>query len=140
MTTLVALNNSDSLVMGCDSLATYLEHHIPLRGVIQCYFDQNMKLKLKRDGTPILDKNLLEELSYRIPISHITNEEKLFSLAPLKMGIMLTGITSIGDRTIKSLIGEFWGRMSKMDTKAFMLPPAQYCISGHRLPATDSPT
>jgi len=32
-----------------------------------------------------------------------------------------------------------WGRMSIVDTKAFMLPPAQHSISVHKLQVTDSP-
>ncbi len=50
---------------------------------------------------------MLCEKAKSVPYTHMAHMTKLFSLYPLPMGFMYTGITSIGDRTIKSLIEEF---------------------------------
>lgn len=57
-----------------------------------------------------------------VPYTHMS---KLFSLSPLEMGIMRTGIASIGDRTIKSLIEEFKSSDSTFDKETI---PEDYTI------------
>jgi hypothetical protein len=42
-------------------------------------------------------------------------------------------MAELEDKHIVSLISQEWGRMSIVDTKAFMLPPARRSISGHKL-------
>ncbi len=108
MTTLVALSTKDALVMGCDSLATYTK---PLVDPFQLsdFFDPTTnKLRLRPDGTPILaDLSMLVRKAQAVPYNQMTHVDKLFPLSPLPMGVMLTGITSIGTRTVKTLIAEF---------------------------------
>lgn len=109
MTSLVALATKDAVVLGCDSLGTttkYLIDPIDLLG----FFDSEKKFELKKnkDGKPVLkDFRGAFQKAKPVPYTHMTHMTKLFSLCPLEMGIMSTGIASIGDRTIKSLIEEF---------------------------------
>ena len=74
------------------------------------FFDPGkmVNLKLGKDGKPLL-KNFQDiyNKTESVPYNHMTHVSKLFSLTPLPMGVMLTGIASIGNRTIKSLILEF---------------------------------
>jgi hypothetical protein len=107
MTTLVALSTKDALVMGCDSLGTVA---VPLiePSKLRDYFDKDGNLKVNEKGEPSLKKygEILVK-SEMIPYSHMSHVSKLFSLSPLPMGVMATGIVSIGIRTIKSIITEF---------------------------------
>lgn len=109
MTTLVALATKDAVIMGCDSLGTISSPVIKPTKLLKFFDpDKDFKLKLDKDGKPLLKSfNDIYNLSKSMPSQHMTHITKLFSLTPLKAGIMLTGITSIGVRTIKSLIEEF---------------------------------
>ncbi|MDP3025546.1 MAG: hypothetical protein Q8O10_08420 [candidate division Zixibacteria bacterium] len=117
MTSLVALATKDALALGCDSLGTTTK---PLIDPFELgeFFDsaKDFELKKDKDGNPIL-KNFesICNKAQSVPYSHMTHMSKLFSLSPLEMGIMGTGIASIGDRTIKSLIEEF--KSKELDTK-----------------------
>lgn len=109
MTTLVALNTRDALVMGCDSLETMTKRLVDPFD-LKDYFDiQNeFKIKVDNEGKPLLDEfSKIFNKSQPVPYNHIPHVDKLFSLSPLPMGVMFAGIVSIGDRTIKNLIGEF---------------------------------
>jgi hypothetical protein len=110
MTTLVALATKDALVMGCDSLGSVPRWMLDPFTLLGEFFDPQtgFKLKIGKDGNPILKKfDDIYSKAVSIPYDHMTHVSKLFSLAPLEMGVMITGISSIGDRTIKSLISEF---------------------------------
>jgi hypothetical protein len=121
MTTLAALATKDALVMGCDSLGSVTKQFVDPYLFAAKFIDMQhgWKLRLDKDGTPLL-KGFREvwELSQSVPYNHMTHVDKLFSLRPLEMGIMTTGIASIGDRTIKSLIGEF-----KRKERSFKVKP-----------------
>jgi hypothetical protein len=120
MTTLVALSTKDSLVMGCDSLASVTKPLVDPWDLRE-FFDDDFKIKTDAEGKPILNSFMqIYDKKREIPSDHMTHVSKLFSLKPLPMGIMIAGITSIGNRTIKSLISEF-----KRTDKAFI---------GERLP------
>ncbi len=110
MTTLVALATKDALVLGCDSLGTVTKPMVDPFTLLGEFFDPGIdgKLKFGEDGKPLL-KNFLDiyNKTESVPYDHMTHVSKLFSLSPLPMGVMLTGIASIGNRTIKSLIFEF---------------------------------
>lgn len=109
MTTLVALSTKDALVMGCDSLASVTRPLIDPLSLVE-YFDggDDWKLKLDKDGKPLLsDWYKLYEKTEIIPYSNMTHVSKIFSLPNLPIGLLTTGIASIGERTIKSLINEF---------------------------------
>jgi hypothetical protein len=109
MTTLVALSTKDSLVMGCDSLASVTKPLVDPWD-LRDFFDDDFNIKTDAKGKTIL-KNFQQiyDKTEEIPSDHMTHVSKLFSLTPLPMGVMVAGITSIGDRTIKSLINEFKG-------------------------------
>ncbi len=109
MTSLVALATKDSLVMGADSLGTVTRLFVdPLR--FAHLFDPADGFMMRRlpDGSPALGAltDLLQE-AQQIPYNQVANVRKLFDLSPLPMGVMFTGVTSIGDRTIGSLVQEF---------------------------------
>lgn len=110
MTTLVALATKDALVMGCDSLGTVTKNLVDPFRLIESYFDPEYGFKLKTDseGKPILESfwNIMERAEV-VAYNQMTHVAKLFSLAPLEMGLMVTGIGSVGNRTIKSLINEY---------------------------------
>ena len=109
MTTLIALSTKDIIVMGCDSLGTASRVMIDPEELVQ-YFDLDEKGKIKTDenGKPLLS-NFWEHIylhSKNIPYSHMTHIDKLFKLSE-HIGVMISGIISIGDRTLKSIIQEF---------------------------------
>ena len=109
MTTLVSIITKDALVMGCDSLATVTKRLVSPDDLVEFFdYDDNFKLKLDADGKPLL-RDIFKILPkcQDVPYSQMSHVNKLFSLEPLLMGVMFTGITSIGGRTIKSLISEF---------------------------------
>lgn len=115
MTTLVALATKDALVMGCDSLGTTTRQMIDPMDLWK-FFDSDNEfiLKLDKDGKPLIKsfKDIYSE-SQPIASEHMTHMTKLFSLEPLKTGVMITGITSIGKRTVRSLIEEFKNKKAK---------------------------
>ena len=109
MATIVAINNRDALVMGCDSLGTVTRRLLDPFELLD-YFEDNDELKLKLDskGKPVLNNfSELLEKSQLVPYNHMTHVDKLFSLEPLEMAVMIAGIVAIGDRTVKNLIGQF---------------------------------
>lgn len=109
MTTLVALNTMDALVMSCDSLGTMTKKLVDPFDLSE-YFDSEggWNIKIDSKGKPLLGNfaNIYDKAE-DVPYSHMQYVDKLFPLTPLKMGIMTTGLVSIGDRSIKNLIGEF---------------------------------
>ena len=109
MTTLVSLVTKDSAVLGCDSLATVVK---PMIDPYQLYDICSSRLNIASED--LMEEDLLQltigefnNLQINHPINHFSHVDKLFSLAPLKMGVMITGIAGLGNRTIKSLISEF---------------------------------
>lgn len=120
MTTLVALATRDALVMGCDSLGTVTRELVDPFDLIKQFFDPENEWKLKTDeqGKPILEKfDQIYKKAQTIPFNQMTHVTKIFSLDPLPMGVMITGIESIKNRTIKSLIGEFKKEELKLGKK-----------------------
>lgn len=110
MTVLVALSTKDALVMGCDSLGSTTREFVDPFDLVGEYFETtgDWKLKTNKDGKPILkDFQDIYSKAQSVPFNHMTHMSKLFALDPLDMGVMTTGIASIGDRTVKSLINEF---------------------------------
>lgn len=128
MTTLAALATKDALVMGCDSLGSFPRPFVDPRQLAVKFFDPDNSwgLKLDDEGNPVL-KNLEDilTLSERVPYNHMTHVDKLFSLRPLEMGMMITGLSSIGDRTIKGLIAEFKRKDKVFKTKP---KPTNYTV------------
>ncbi len=116
MTTLVALATKDALVMGCDSLGTVTRDLVNPFDLANEFFDPKNEWKLKTDevGKPVLQKfDDIYKKAQQIPFNQMTHVGKMFSLKPYSIGIMSTGIASIGNRTIKSLINEFKGKHSQ---------------------------
>ena len=117
----MTFSTKDAVVLGCDSLATTTRQLVnPL--ALWEYFDEEDGYSLRRgpDGEPVLkDFRQIFDLAQSVPYDHMTDLDKLVSLEPLPMGFMYTGITSIGDRTIKSLVSEF-----KEKDKAFRTQPS----------------
>lgn len=111
MTVLVALATKDALVLGCDSLGTIPKFLVDPFELANDFFEaeNEWKLKIGTDGKTILQNfNDIYNKARLVPFDHMTHVTKMFSLvAPLEMGVMQTGIASLGDRTIKSLINEF---------------------------------
>jgi len=110
MTTLVALATKDALVFGCDSLGSRTRRVIDPADLVEFFNldDKDAPLKVDKDGKPLIKSfNDIYYKSVSVPSEHMTHMTKLFSLEPLPACVMLTGITSVGERTIKSLIEEF---------------------------------
>ena len=125
MTTLVALNTMDALVMGCDSLGTVSRRLVDPFDLTE-YFDLDGDFKARRgeDGEPLLtDFMQIYMKSQMVPYDHMTYVDKLFSLHPLPMGVMFAGLTSLGQRTIKSLVEEF-----KVDRELFPKVSTSYTV------------
>ena len=115
MSSLVALSTRDAVVMGCDSLATATRLMVDPFDLFE-YFNGSELAVSDTDERPVLRNfgQILERAS-NIPFDHMTHVDKLFHLKPLKMGVMFTGVTSIGDRTVKSLIMEFRAKDQAFD-------------------------
>lgn len=109
MTTLVALASKDALVMGTDSLGTVTRGLVDPLDLLEFFdIDNGFKLKVDDQGKPLLDSLLtIMEQAQSVPYNQLNNVSKLFDLSPLPMGVMFTGITSIGNRTIGKMISEF---------------------------------
>lgn len=109
MTTLIALNTRDAIVMGCDSLGTVTKRLVDPFDLVD-YFDTNGDLNIKVDeqGQPILsDFSKIYNKSQHVPYDNMAYVDKLFALEPLEMAVMSAGEVAIGNRTIKNLLGEF---------------------------------
>lgn len=116
MTTLAAISTKDALIMGCDSLASVT---VPMISPFDLtnFFDpqNNYELKVDQGGKPLLRNfDILFDHAQYIPYNHMTHVDKLFSLSPLEMGVMITGLASIGNFTVKNMINQF-----KASDKAF---------------------
>ena len=109
MTTLVALASKDALVMGTDSLATVAKPLVDPLDLSE-FFDADNEFKIRVDdqGKSKLDSLLtIMTKAQSVPYNQLGNVLKLFDLSPLPMGVMFSGITSIGARTIGKMITEF---------------------------------
>lgn len=117
MTTLAAIVTKDALVMGCDSLGTVTKPLIDPMEIMEFFNeDADGTLKLDETGKPLLsDFRTLLGKTQIVPYNQMSHMTKLLSLDPLPMGVMHTGITSIGERTVRSLVSEF-----KQKDRAFM--------------------
>ncbi len=95
--------------MGADSQGTVTRPFISpqdLSGFFER--DNGQRLKVGPDGEPVLnDWAKIACKTRHIPYKSYTLVDKMHSLKPLNMGIMSSGISAIGDRSIKSLLGEF---------------------------------
>ena len=118
MTTLVALASKDALVMGTDSLATVTRPLVDPLDLSEFFdADNEFSIKLDDQGKPLLDSLLtIMEQAQSVPYNQLGNVLKLFDLSPLPMGVMFSGITSIGYRTIGKMISEFREREKASDS------------------------
>ena len=132
MTTLVTLASKDVLVMETDSLSTATKWLVDPSDVLNYFDDKNdFKLKVDDQGRPLLDNfSVLTGQAQAIPYNQLSNVSKLFDLSPLPIGVMFTGITSIGNRTIGKLVSEFIE-----EDKAYQEEPSNYMVKmiGERL-------
>ncbi len=109
MTTLIGITSRHAVVMGCDSLGTSTKYMVDPNDLVG-YFDpaNNWAIRSQVDGKPVLsDIYKIMAVSQEIPYKQLLHVNKLFHLKPLPVGAMFTGITSIGQRSIRSLIEEF---------------------------------
>lgn len=128
LTTLAILATKDAVVMGCDSLGSMTKELVDPFELIDEYFDpkDDFKLKVDSDGKPLLKEfSQIYREAQLVPFNHMTHVEKLFSLKPLSIGVMFTGIATIGDRTVRSLINEFREEDKAFDEKS---PSKNYTV------------
>jgi hypothetical protein len=109
MTTLVAINTRDAIIMGSDSFGTVTKQLIDPGDLVEYFETSNgLKIKLGTNSTPLLDNwSKIMNKSRSVPSYHQTHIDKIFSLSPLPMGVMCSGVGALGDRSLKSLIMEF---------------------------------
>ncbi len=109
MTTIVALASKHAVVMGADSLATQSKEMVETSRLYE-YFepDDEWKLKLGRDGDPIL-KNVWDVTSRaeHVPFNQSLHVNKLFKIGDLPVGAMFTGVSSLGNWPVRSIVSEF---------------------------------
>ncbi len=120
MTTLVAINTRDAVVIGADSLGTMVRSWIDPKDLSE-YFDltNGSKIRLAPDGRPALaDLSQITGHCKEVVCSHLDDVDKLFTLNPLEMGVMCAGIAYIGNRSLKSLIYEFKAKDRAFKSKA----------------------
>lgn len=108
MTTLVAVNTRDALVMGCDTLGTSTRRLVDINKLFPFFDDKaGWGIKVDADNKPLLDFSGVWDNSEEVPYYHVTHVDKLFPLDLFNMGVMTSGLASLGDRSIKSLVTEF---------------------------------
>ncbi len=112
MTTIVSLATRNCIVIGCDSLATSMKPMIDPLDFMNKFMDEDEKnnygLKLDDAGKPIFkDLSDLTSITESIPTNQIPNVTKIFHLKPSHIGILVAGISIIGEKSIKNLIDEF---------------------------------
>ena len=109
MTTIIALASRHAVVMGADSLATQSKQMVETSRLYE-YFEpgDEWKLKLGRDGDPIL-KNVwdLTLKAEHVPFNQSLHVNKLFKIGDLPVGAMFTGVSSLGNWPIRSIVSEF---------------------------------
>ena len=95
--------------MGSDSLGTVTKQLVDPNDLTEFFESGNgFKIKTGPDGRPLLDEwSKILHKSQTIPSNYYTHVEKIFSLEPLEMGIMCSGIAALGDRSLKNLVWEF---------------------------------
>ena len=127
MTTLVALASKDALVMGTDSLGTVTRRMVDPFDLLECFDSENdFRLRVDDQGEPLLDSfSTVMEQAQVIPYNQLSNVSKLFDLNPLPMGVMFTGMTSIGSHTIGKLISQFKKDSTLFDEDA---EPTNYTV------------
>ena len=109
MTTLIALASKHAVVVGADSLGTQTRNMLDPFELTK-YFDPDdeYKLRVDPDGRPLLkDFSQLYEDSEPVPYNQLLHVKKLFKLGKLPIATMFTGISSIGNQTIRGLVEEF---------------------------------
>ena len=109
MTSLVVLATKHAVVMGADSLGTVTRQMVSL-SQLSTYFDpaNDFRLRLDDAGNPLINefRQMIGDAE-PVPYNQLTHINKLFKLGNLPMGVMFTGITSIGPETVRGLIAEF---------------------------------
>lgn len=109
MTTLVALASQHALVMGSDSLGTVSKRLVDPMSLID-YFDTENEFKLKVDaqGQPLLNGFFdVFNKAENVPYNQLLHVTKLFGFPTMPVGIMFTGITSIGSESVRGLVTDF---------------------------------
>jgi len=105
MTTLVAINTRDGVVMGSDSLGTMVKSLVD-PGDLTEYFDvsNGAKIRISPDGRPVLgDLSQITARCHEVTCSHLTNVDKIFFPASAGNGCHVRRMAFIGDRSVKSL-------------------------------------
>jgi hypothetical protein len=108
MTTLISLPTRDCIVIGCDSLATSSQTILDPHRLLAVFFDPEGNLRRDDSGQPMLNhaKRLLA-YTEELPRNQLPSVTKIFSLAPLKAGLLFAGISGIGSNSVRSLVENF---------------------------------
>jgi hypothetical protein len=98
-------------VIGCDSLATSSQTILDPQHLLSVFFDAEGNLRHDDSGQPILNhaKKLLA-YTEQLPRNQLPSVTKIFSLEPLKAGLLFAGISGIGSHSIRSLVENFTER------------------------------
>ena len=101
--------------MGADSLATVTKPLVGLDDLI-VFFEESGDDWILKPGALSSFGQILDK-AQQVPYNQMDYVTKLFSLSPLPMGAMFTGVASIGDDTVRSLVAEFKETDSVLRTK-----------------------
>jgi hypothetical protein len=106
MTTTISLPTRDCVVIGC--LATTSQTILDPFRLLGPFFEQDGSLKVDENGSPILDTfRKLIPFTENLPRNQLPNITKIFSLAPIKAGLLFAGIAGIGTKSIRNLVEAF---------------------------------
>lgn len=108
MTVLIAVTTRDAVIMAADSQGSVTRPILNIKDLSEFFeSDKDRRLRTGGNGQPVLDTwSQIAANSLEIPYQIHSSVQKIFSLEPLHMGVMTSGVASFGDRTIKSLIAE----------------------------------
>ena len=136
MTTLISVATRDSIVIGCDSLATTSQPMIEPRRFKEHFFDEHGELVKDKDGKPLLDKaEKVNAFIQNIPKNQLPNVTKIHELPHIPAGLLFAGITGIGNSTVRQIVESFvdstYFLTFKDGTKDYLLAEIAEKLSEH---------
>ena len=136
MTTPISVATRDSIVIGCDSLATISQPMIEPRRFKERFFDEHGELVKDKDGKPLLDKaEKVNAFVQNIPKNQLPNVTKIHQLPYIPAGLLFAGNAGIGNSTIRQIVESFaestYFMAFKDGTKDYLLAEIASKLSEH---------
>ncbi len=113
MTINIMLHCKDGIVLGCDSLGSQVKSFFVPGSGKPLISKKNEPILNPETNKPIIDVNSMKKMP--VVINSLGYENKIMSIKDYPIGILISGISSLGQRSIESLIYEFSDLLPKFD-------------------------